>query len=264
MSTKIYEGFILGKHWNDGSIISFERWCNQVKTMIEKIYNKEYCLNHAKYMVYGELNERYNCLKKSMAYNANETISKIHERINEDVPIPQIAFFFFEGKVYGSTFLDNYGIRKALLYNDYIEDFAYWDNTDPDEDVSEKEWNERERVWDSIDHWQASLQFQDYLMRSSFYLTDEEQKELKEECDKIRQEFPQKWKEKTLYDIIYNDLVNNYNDKDFSTFNFSDEAKRIVDEVLQDDYVGKYSADKTLVNNVLEDYYGKANIKICI
>ncbi len=32
----------------------------------------------------------------------------------------------------------------------FVEDYAYWDNTDPDEDVDKKTWKQRERDWNKV------------------------------------------------------------------------------------------------------------------
>lgn len=171
MSTKVYEGFILADEWNDGKIETFEKFCNEVKEIATRLYANEWIKNYNKLCVYQHLDALYN--KKGYCHFDTElSMKKVYE-------IPEIAFYFFEGKVYGSTFLDSYAIRKTLIEKGYIKDFAYWDNTDPDEEVSKKEWNERQRVWDAFDHWQTSIVFQDYLMRSNYYLTDEDRKEIK-------------------------------------------------------------------------------------
>ena len=35
-------------------------------------------------------------------------------------------------------------------FNDILEDFGYWDNSDPDDDVTKEIWNERRRKWESL------------------------------------------------------------------------------------------------------------------
>lgn len=39
------------------------------------------------------------------------------------------------------------GYRTLLKEAGLVEDYGYWDNSDPDEAVSEAEWEERERAW---------------------------------------------------------------------------------------------------------------------
>lgn len=37
--------------------------------------------------------------------------------------------------------------EKALKEAGLVEDYGYWDNSDPDEDVSEEQWDERKKAW---------------------------------------------------------------------------------------------------------------------
>lgn len=41
--------------------------------------------------------------------------------------------------------------QKALEMQDWCRDFSYWDNADPDENISEEEWEQRKHYWDSND-----------------------------------------------------------------------------------------------------------------
>lgn len=65
-----------------------------------------------------------------------------------------------EGRVY---LLPQCDIRMAhvldfLASDPRLEDFRYWDNTDPPEDVSDTEWQMRREVWRELDdHWDDSL-----------------------------------------------------------------------------------------------------------
>ena len=40
---------------------------------------------------------------------------------------------------------------EALETRDWCRDFSYWDNADPDENISEEEWEQRKHYWDSND-----------------------------------------------------------------------------------------------------------------
>ena len=42
MSTKIYEGFKLTDKWNDGKIETFEKFCNEVKEIVQRLYANEW------------------------------------------------------------------------------------------------------------------------------------------------------------------------------------------------------------------------------
>ena len=106
MSTKVYEGFILADKWNDGKIETFEKFCNEIKLIVAKIYNKEYCLANKKYQIIYDL---------SKLFDKQTNIKDPYQVCQEFTPIPDIAFFFFEGKIYGEIFNDNYDIRKTLI-----------------------------------------------------------------------------------------------------------------------------------------------------
>lgn len=250
MSTKVYEGFILADKWNDGKIETFEKFCNEIKLIVAKIYNKEYCLANKKYQMIYDL---------SKLFGKQTNIKDPYQVCREFTLIPDIAFFFFEGKVYGEIFNDNYGIRKTLIEKEYIKDFAYWDNTDPDEEVSEEEWEERERVWDSIDHWQVSIQWQDYLMRSGFYLDQEEINALKEKKKAIKETTLKKWLQTELHDQIALDTMykNDIKKTPDNILMTHTEVESLVNEVLKDEYKGEYLHLKLNLLKVIEDYEAK-------
>ena len=250
MSTKVYDGFKLADVWNDGKLETFEKFCNEVKLIVEKIYNKEYCISNKKCQMYYELDKMF---------SVKSNIRDPYETCRELNPIPDIAFFFFEGKIYGSTFNDNYGIRKTLIEKGYIKDFAYWDNTDPDEEVSEEEWDERERIWDAIDHWQVSIQWQDYLMRSGFYLNEDEVKELKETYKTIEDVATKKWLRSELHDYIATNTMykNNIERTPDNVLMTHADVEEVVKEVLKDDYEGEYLEKKQELENVIKKYKEK-------
>lgn len=56
----------------------------------------------------------------------------------------------FEGRVYGLVITEQWKWRKHLLEQDWVEEFGYWDHTDPPDGMPEHEWDERSRIWDGI------------------------------------------------------------------------------------------------------------------
>lgn len=40
--------------------------------------------------------------------------------------------------------------KRAFFRKRFVKDYAYWNNTDPDKKVSEKEWEQRRKDWNSI------------------------------------------------------------------------------------------------------------------
>lgn len=85
-----------------------------------------------------------------------------------------VAIRGYEGRLYLIPHYD-YTMSGALAFlaeMPQLDGYAYWNNTDRDEDVSEAEWDERRRTWNAIDRiWQDVLVLQ--LVESmSFYMKD--------------------------------------------------------------------------------------------
>jgi hypothetical protein len=55
-----------------------------------------------------------------------------------------------EDTVVFKVFSECQDYTEALSTQDWCSDFSYWNNTDQDEDVSEEEWERRERFWDAV------------------------------------------------------------------------------------------------------------------
>lgn len=173
MSTTIYTGFKISEKYNTGSITDLQSWVNAVSTFVKKEFNKQYCAIHTEIttnVILGALYENK---------NINEELNKTIKLIKEEYPIPEICIYMYKNNIYGAFFKDTFGIRKKLLKRGYIEDFSYWDNTDPDEEISEAEWELRQEVWDSMENWHMTLNFVSYLMYSGFYLKPLESLSLK-------------------------------------------------------------------------------------
>lgn len=56
----------------------------------------------------------------------------------------------FRKRVYGLLYAESRKLRKLFEDQDGIEDFAYWDSTDPPDDVDPREWGRRGSVWSEI------------------------------------------------------------------------------------------------------------------
>lgn len=54
-----------------------------------------------------------------------------------------------EDTVVFKVFSECQDYTETLSTQDWCSDFSYWNNTDQDENVSEKEWKRRERFWDA-------------------------------------------------------------------------------------------------------------------
>lgn len=49
------------------------------------------------------------------------------------------------------VFSENPAYTEALNTQNWCRDFSYWNNADPDENISEEEWEQRKHYWDSND-----------------------------------------------------------------------------------------------------------------
>lgn len=61
-----------------------------------------------------------------------------------------IVLFPFEGKFYGMFYTVQPEFAEKWLLNPLVDEFMYWNNTDPLDGVSDEEWEERGRIWNEI------------------------------------------------------------------------------------------------------------------
>jgi hypothetical protein len=61
-----------------------------------------------------------------------------------------VVLFPFEGEFYGMFYTVQSDFADLWYKSGLVAPFWYWNNTDPDENCTEAEWDERERVWDAI------------------------------------------------------------------------------------------------------------------
>lgn len=78
------------------------------------------------------------------------TVTALHE-ILKDFDIDLCIGYDRETK---SFYMNPMGMHGAVLESCYfipeLEEFGYWDNTDPDEGATEEQWKEREEVWSRL------------------------------------------------------------------------------------------------------------------
>ena len=89
--------------------------------------------------------------------HAECTVLKLQQMVRaEHRRIPFIDFEFyvtlipFEGRVYGMVVTEQGEWQDLWRQQPFVEEFGYWDNVDPLEDVDEADWNERGRIWEAI------------------------------------------------------------------------------------------------------------------
>lgn len=83
-------------------------------------------------------------------------LTKTLEKHNRPIWIPSFVVTLViipikeDNDILGVVYADG---REDIIrdeFKDILEDFGYWDNSDPDEDVAEELWEERERKWESL------------------------------------------------------------------------------------------------------------------
>lgn len=200
MSIKVYTGFKVPEQYIK-DFDSLSKWMSMVSDESQRFTSQKYyyqmarniCLNLLDW--YGWKQKFYDSIPKYLYATLNKHSSKekvedkykspddinydvIKEGVTEFLTVkqqevdythmrnpaydfkPAISLTSFENKIYGIV-IDGHGLFNHLIEMGYIEDYYYQNQTDPDENLSEEEWNERARVWDAIDYFTFKV-FIDY------------------------------------------------------------------------------------------------------
>jgi hypothetical protein len=66
----------------------------------------------------------------------------------------EVSVFLYPIKTFtlGIIYTTETDFREYFFKQDFVEDYAYWNNTDPDVNVSKKEWEQRAKDWGSLGH----------------------------------------------------------------------------------------------------------------
>lgn len=59
----------------------------------------------------------------------------------------EMAWFPIEDHILLILYCEHTELKKTISENSKIKFFGFWNNTDPDENCSDEEWKERERLW---------------------------------------------------------------------------------------------------------------------
>jgi len=77
-------------------------------------------------------------------------ISRSHEFAYPDHTF-ELVLFPYQGRFYAIPITEDRDLLNVLKTQEWVEEFGYWDSTDPLETVTDDEWSHRQRVWDGID-----------------------------------------------------------------------------------------------------------------
>lgn len=82
-----------------------------------------------------------------------ERTAKVEQTHRRDPSIDmgcEVVLFPHESGLYGIAYAENRAIENAFFASEGIERFAYWNNTDRPDDVSEEAWEVRGRLWHEL------------------------------------------------------------------------------------------------------------------
>ncbi len=152
MSTKLYDGYLI--HLPPAKVFdSDSRW---FKSLADKVYanakvqsaricaeaicskwdtgDTEYTLSHA----ISDLWDRQRRIEKEGTRDFE---------VDFDLSLLFYPTKHRKDSVLAYAIVDNIDVRKILEAHPHVEPYPYWDNTDPDEGISYKDWRKRGREW---------------------------------------------------------------------------------------------------------------------
>lgn len=147
MSTKIYTGV----KFHTNNIFELTKTLHELGPQAQK---------HAVQTLYGVLDKsandinnlpcREDYLKVLVVFEDNyreNSRQGLRSMVDPDL---SITVFPHENQLYGMYFCDWRPLSDWLVDQDIFQEFAYWNNTDPPEDVLEIDWDERREIWDTV------------------------------------------------------------------------------------------------------------------
>lgn len=148
MSTKIYHGFKVGT--NDLSVV-----VSLVRTFRKDVWGPRALEVYKNFT--GKVIAGFSVQDDQSQFNAwkvwNEMRREIvrtgerHPAVDTDF---SITLFPYEDHLLGIAYTEHDEWFTTFLKLPGIREYGYWNNTDPDERVSEAEWEQRRRAWDYV------------------------------------------------------------------------------------------------------------------
>ena len=115
------------------------------------VFNKKIKCDFVK-AIYKKLDESLITNKKKKEFNIQDFTDDFHKTIfqlNKNIVYNvHICLFPYKKDVYIMNCSD---YMYNGIYNDFnFEDYSYWNNTDKPDDISNREWNKRLKIWDLL------------------------------------------------------------------------------------------------------------------
>lgn len=181
MSTKLYHGVILeynglnNLHSNlqvlrdilvpivQNNLKSFAVWSainkldRKVTGLLSKEeilkYNKSLYNNSALGVTYNEIHDRQLDVKNK---------NKLDDLVDFGLDLCLFPTSIQDNTILGLYFAVNKAVINTLMDQSFVNEFAYWDNTDLPDSISEQEWDRRSQRWDK------ALQYSDIPAEAGF------------------------------------------------------------------------------------------------
>ena len=172
MSTKIYNGLRI-KYMTMQELIPFSK---ELRAQLEPIAKEEFLKSYTKMLEeaivfiqtgvqidscihnYNELSALENPTFKDVNrvidkeirqfIKANKSATTITESVSAFDFDTSICVFPLSRKILAVPICNNERLMNALLENENITEYGYWNNTDKPDNVSNREWNTRKSDWD--------------------------------------------------------------------------------------------------------------------
>ena len=159
MSTKIYEGYRFPRNRLDEFIPIFNQICHRsVKQLLKKSWFSDKEIEEAREQIFGKNIKGSNQysdddvrLVLQLAYWMRESKHGRNDPFNMDCALN----LWLDGKwVYIIPYVVN-GMDMQKLMPKWCKYYGYWDNTDQQVGVSDKEWQKRKILWNriAVDDW---------------------------------------------------------------------------------------------------------------
>jgi len=171
MSTKIYNGYQLGNM----TLLQLHQFTQKVRAKITEVTEELFKQLLAKKIAdfvdliflqpslddvrkwfeeeFGDTEETFDAtqsLEHLIFWGVAERVEKTKKSLKRDTEYDlDVSFVLMpiRGKVLALFYAEQDAYREAWESFPEVQPYPYWDNTDPDESVTEKEWNQRERDW---------------------------------------------------------------------------------------------------------------------
>ena len=232
MSTKIYNGVMLN---NVYTIQDMQDFVNSLKGPVKELVYKQRasdilhtaCLIYDMHHVMGQdyFNPDEDTRIPLLVSSRRHVVLPENEATNYD-----IAIGIVDGYTLGMYFFDDRETEKIILHHPQVQYFGYWDNNDPDENVTEQEWALREELWNKLfenSHFPAEALFVQRILNTRYIMPEDHHMEaaiptLEERRDAVIRNVSFSLAKKEWEDENEDDEENTYSD---SIFEIMDRAK---------------------------------------